>query len=291
MSVVHAIVLGIVQGLTEFLPISSSAHLIIVPWLLGWEEPGIAFDAALHLGTLVAVLVYFWRELLGMLRALPRILLRPRSLLTDPRPGSSKDPIEADGRLALLIAVATVPGLMAGVFGQTVIDDFFHQESHRSRAIVVIAITLILLGLLLWAAERVAAYQRGIRHLTWRDAVAIGLAQATALLPGVSRSGATITAGLFQGMRRADAARFSFLLGIPLIAGAGAKGLLDAVQEGMSRSELQAFAAGMIVSALVGFITIWGLLRFLERAGTAVFIVYRVLLGLTLVALVSAGFR
>lgn len=227
MSVLQAIVLGIVQGLTEFLPISSSAHLIIVPWLFGWDEPGLAFDAAVHVGTLTAVLAYFWRDLLRMARALPRALRRPRALLRDPDPGHGWDAAavdaNAEARLALLIAIATVPGLLAGFFGQGAIERFFHDSDTRGRAITVSACLLIALGGLLWAAERSGAYQRRIGHLTWRDAVTIGLAQATALLPGISRSGATITAGLFQGLHRADAARFSFLLGVPLTAGAAAK--------------------------------------------------------------------
>lgn len=294
MSVLQAIVLGLVQGLTEFLPISSSAHLIVVPWLLGWEEPGLAFDAALHLGTLAAVLVYFWRDLLGMLRALPRAITHAGVLLRDPDPGKGRETgaRDADARLALLIALGTLPGLLAGLAGQGAVEAFYHPRGDTPmRAIVAIAIALIGLGALLFVAERVAAYQRRISHLTWHDAIAIGLAQATALIPGVSRSGATITAGLFQGLSRVDATRFSFLLGIPIIAAAGAKGLLDVVRAGMTGTELAIFGAGVSTSAVAGFIAIWGLLRFLQRSSTNVFVVYRFGLGLGLLVLVVAGFR
>ena len=294
MSLLQAIVLGLVQGLTEFLPISSSAHLIVVPWLLGWEEPGLAFDAAIHLGTLTAVFAYFWRDLLGMVRALPRALTRPRMLLRDPDPSRRRDSTDADvdARLALLIAVGTVPGLIAGIVGQRAIEVFYHPGGITPpRVIVTVAIATMLLGALLLVAERTAAHQRRIVHLTWHDAVAIGLAQATALIPGVSRSGATITAGLFQGLHRADAARFSFLLGIPIIAAAAGKGLLDTLQTGMDGSELRIFLTGIVVSGLAGFLAIWGLLRYLERAGTGIFVLYRFGLGVLLLLLVAAGFR
>ncbi len=296
MSLLQAIVLGLVQGLTEFLPISSSAHLIVVPWLLGWEEPGLAFDAALHLGTLTAVLAYFWRDIVGMLIVLPRALRHPRALLRDLDPGRGWDAAaagaNADARLALLIALGTLPGLVAGIVGQGAIDAFYHPDGGvPPRVIVAIAVATILLGALLWAADRSAAHQRRLGHLTWRDAVAIGLAQATALIAGVSRSGATITAGLFQGLARADAARFSFLLGIPIIAAAGVKGLLDALQEGMGGAELRVFVAGIVVSGMSGFAAIWGLLRYLQRSNTNVFVLYRFAFGLLLLLLVAAGFR
>jgi len=295
MSVFEAIVLGLVQGLTEFLPISSSAHLIVVPWLLGWDEPGLAFDTALHLGTLTAVLIYFWRDLLGMLRALPEALTRPRGLLRDLDPARGWDAATAErhasGRLALLLVMGTIPGLVLGIAGQGAIDELYYADGPSAGAIVAIAIAAMLLGLLLFAAERTAAHQRRISHLTWRDALTIGFAQATALIPGVSRSGATITAGLFQGMHRADAARFSFLLGVPIIAGAGLKGLFDAVGAGMTSHEITLFAAGTVTSGLSGFVAIWGLLRYLQRASTLVFVGYRLVFGLSLLALIAAGFR
>ncbi|MGI8643106.1 MAG: undecaprenyl-diphosphate phosphatase [Thermomicrobiales bacterium] len=290
---IEAIVLGVVQGLTEFLPISSSAHLIIVPWLLGWDEPGLAFDAALHLGTLTAVFAYFWRDLWGMAIALPPALPRALTLLRDPDPmhSGARSPRDQQARLALLIGIATIPALFAGLFGEEAISGFFHDELRQGRAITVSALLLIAVGLLLWAAEQSAAHHRTVAHLTLRDALMIGLAQATALLPGVSRSGSTVTAALFQGLNRSEALRFSFLLGTPIILGAGAKAVLDTVAEGMTRSEATQFLAGGITSAIVGFVAIAGLFRFVRHANFAVFIVYRIVLGVSLLLLVASGFR
>ncbi|MBW3631812.1 MAG: undecaprenyl-diphosphate phosphatase [Chloroflexi bacterium] len=282
MSVWQAIVLGIVQGMTEFLPVSSSAHLLVVPWLLGWESPGLAFDAALHLGTLAAVIVYFWRDLVAMARAFPRAMQRPGAILR------SDNPADVMPRLSLLIALGTVPGLVAGFLGAETIDAVYHPGGVAPDAvIVVIAAALIALALLLLWAERAARHVRGMDSLTVRDAVIIGLAQAAALIPGVSRSGATITAGLFRGLTRADAARFSFLLGAPIVAAAGAKGLLDTLTSGLDMGQLGVFAVGLMASALAGFAAIWGLLRYLQRASTAVFIIYRIGLGILLLVLVA----
>ena len=281
MTVWQAIVLGVVQGLTEFLPVSSSAHLLVVPWLLGWESPGLAFDAALHLGTLAAVLAYFWRELLAMALALPRAIRRPHAILC------SDDPADIMPRLALLIALGTVPGLVAGLLGAGAIDAVYHPGGVAPDAVITaIAVALISLGLLLLAAERVARHVRGMDSLNVRDALIIGLTQALALIPGVSRSGATLTAGLFRGLTRADAARFSFLLGAPITAAAGAKGLLDTLTSGLDAGQLGVFAVGLAASALAGFAAIWGLLRYLQRASTAAFIVYRIVLGLVLIVLI-----
>jgi undecaprenyl-diphosphatase len=281
-SVWQAIVLGIVQGLTEFLPVSSSAHLLVVPWLLGWESPGLAFDAALHLGTLAAVIVYFWRDLVAMARAFPRALQRPSAILR------SDDPADVMTRLSLLIALGTVPGLVAGFLGAETIDAVYHPSGVAPDAVIVaIAAALIALALLLLWAERAAQHVRGMASLNVPDAVIIGLAQAGALIPGVSRSGSTITAGLFRGLTRADAARFSFLLGAPIVAAAGAKGLLDTLTSGLGAGQLGVFAVGLVASALAGFAAIWGLLRYLQRASTAVFIIYRIVLGIVLLVLVA----
>jgi undecaprenyl-diphosphatase len=277
----QAIVLGVVQGLTEFLPVSSSAHLLLVPWLLGWESPGLAFDAALHLGTLAAVLVYFWRELLAMTLALPRAIRRPGAILR------SHDPADVMPRLALLIALGTVPGLVAGLLGESTIDAVYHPDGVAPDAVIIaVAVAMITLALLLLAAERTARHVRGMASINVRDAVIIGLAQAAALIPGVSRSGATITAGLFRGLTRADAARFSFLLGTPIVAAAGAKGLLDMLTSSLGPGQLGVFAVGLATSAVAGFAAIWGLLRYLQRATTMVFIVYRIVLGIVLIVLV-----
>ena len=293
MSLIQAIVLGLVQGLTEFLPISSSAHLVIVPWLLGWETPGLAFDAALHLGTLAAVLVYFRADLLGMARALPRAVADPIGVLRGPRPGPGPGrPDDPDARLALLIAIGTIPGGVAGLLVEGTVEGIYHGDGGTADgAIVAIAVALMALALLLFAAERAARHVRGLASVRLPDAVVVGLAQALALVPGVSRSGATLTAGLFRGLRRADAARFSFLLGVPVIAAAGLKGLLDSLQAGFAPGALPIFVLGIAVSGLSGFAAIAGLLRYLQRASTMVFVVYRIALGLLLLLLVVVGFR
>src|SRR5215218_5435996 len=297
MSIYEAVVLGLVQGLTEFLPISSSGHLILVPWLLGWDEPGLAFDAALHLGTLFAIFVYFWRELLAMLRAVPAALSRPLALVRSVPPSSSGGTAvaghecDADARLALLLIVGSIPGGLLGLAGQSRIDEFFHDESHRPFSIVVIAVFLIVFGLLLWWADRAATHRRGIPDLTVRDTVFIGAAQALALMPGVSRSGSTLTAGLFIGLRRAEAARFSFLLGTPLITLAGLKGLKDILDANPTGSEVTTMLVGILVSAVTGFAAIAFLLRYLQRSNTAVFVVYRLAAGFLILGLVAAGVR
>lgn len=293
MSVLEAVLLGILQGLTEFLPISSSAHLIVARWLFGLDEPSLAFDAALHLGTLLAVFAYFWRDLLALLLALPRALQSPAELIRNPDPTwiRTAEPREHQARLALLIGIATVPAALAGLFGQETLDDFFRSDTHRTRAIATIAVLMIGLALLLWAAERAAAHHRKLHHLTWQDAIMIGLAQATSLLPGVSRSGATITTGLFQGLARADAARFSFLLGTPIVLAAGIKAIADAIAEGISGDDVVDLIIGATSSAVVGFLAIWWLLRLLQHTSTAVFIVYRIVFGLGLIFLLLTGFR
>lgn len=280
MEIWQAIVLGIVQGLTEFLPISSSGHLIIFPWLLEWETGGLAFDAALHLGTLVAVLVFFRRELWSMIMVIPYALSKPLPILK----GRSGDQ-ERDqwARLGILIVIACIPGAIVGLLFESTIEEFFHTEENSDRAIAAIATMLILLGIALWIAERVGRQERDITGMNWIDAVFVGLGQAlAALLPGTSRSGATLTAGLFRNLKRGEAARFSFLAGIPLILGAGLKSVIDAVSEGMTSAEVTNFLAGGAAAGIVGFITIWGLLQFLQRQSTMVFIVYRIIFGLFL---------
>lgn len=297
MSTLEAIVVGLVQGLSEFLPISSSGHLIIVPWLFGWDEPGLSFDAALHLGTLLAVFVYFWRELLAMLLAVPTAVRKPLTLLRmDPSatanaPMGSEESRDGDARLALLLIVGSIPGGIVGLLAQGWLDDFFHSDSHRTTSIVVIALFLMIFGLILWFADRSATHRRRIGEMTVRDTIAIGVAQTLALMPGVSRSGSTLTAGLFRGLRRADAARFSFLLGTPLVTLAGLKGLKDILDANPSGTEVRMMVIGMVVSALTGFAAISILLRYLQRSSTAVFVVYRLLAGLFLLGIIITGIK
>jgi undecaprenyl-diphosphatase len=289
MSDIQAIVLGLVQGLTEFLPISSSAHLIIVPWLFGWDEPGLSFDAALHLGTLAAVIFFFWREFAGMAMAIPTALKKPKTLLFRREP--IVDEMERSARLLILIALATIPGLIIGLLAESAVEDLFHTDKHQSLAMSIIALLMMGVALLMLQAERVATLSRGIDDLELTDSGTIGLAQAAAVIPGVSRSGATITTGLFRGLKREEAARFSFLLGTPLIAGAGAKGMIDTLQSGLSGHDLTAFALGMITAAVSGFFTIGFLLRYLQRASTRVFIFYRLTVGVVILLLVATGLR
>lgn len=285
MAIWQAIVLGIVQGLTEFLPISSSAHLIIFPWLFDWQTSSLSFDAALHLGTLVAVIIYFRAEILRMLAAIPLALSRPTYLLRTP--GDELSERELDGKLGWLLVIATIPGLIAGTLLESKINEYFHTDDNSRKAIAMIATMMIVVGLILGLAERVAKHTRPLRSIGWVDALIIGCAQALAVIPGTSRSGATLTAGLFRGIKRADAARFSFLAGMPLILGAGAKGILDAAGEGMTQHEVVLFVVGALTAAIVGFATIWGLLKFLQRQNTMIFVVYRVIFGIFLFAMLA----
>lgn len=274
----QAIVLGMVQGLTEFLPISSSGHLIIFPWLFDWETPGLTFDASLHLGTLAAVVVYFWKDIVAMVRAIPLALSNPLGILK----GKGDGPRYTEARLGLLIAVATVPGLIAGVLLESKIEELFHTEENSNTAIATIATMLIVVGIVMWIAEKAGRRNHTIPGMKWLDALIIGCAQALALIPGTSRSGATITAGLFRGLKRADAARFSFLAGMPLILGAGLLSVVEVISEGADGSDLTLYALGGVSAALFGFVTIWGLLQFLQRRSTLVFTIYRIVFGVFL---------
>jgi undecaprenyl-diphosphatase len=296
LDIVEAIVLGITQGLTEFLPISSSGHLILVPWLFNWEQNGLEFDAALHLGTLIAVFVYFWREIANMIAAIPLALRQPlRTLAFDAETGTAESDQELInrrfGKLGLLIVLASIPGGIVGLLAQGSIDDFFHNVDHVERAVLAVAILLIVFALVLFVAELRGSMSRGLPSISLRDAIAIGSAQAVALLPGVSRSGITLSAGLFLGIRRADAARFSFLLGIPLVTFAGLKGVVDILQSSPDTRELVTLAVGMTSAAVAGLFAIWGLLRFLQHSSTVVFVIYRVILGISVILLVVSGVK
>jgi undecaprenyl-diphosphatase len=281
-----AIILGAVQGLTEFLPISSSVHLIVVPWLFGWEPFGLAFDVALHLGTLTAVLIYFYRDLreiiLGTLRGLPDL-------------AHGRFPNDPMGRLGIFIALGSIPAAIVGLLANDAIDEYFHQDPVSDTAIAISATVLILMGLLLGAADRYGKRHmrpdRDIRTIGLGDALIVGCAQAFALLPGVSRSGSTITAGLFTGLSRPVAARFSFLLGVPIVMAAGLVEMIDLAREGIPAGERGVFVAGVLTAAIVGYIAIAGLMRFLQHRSVDVFVIYRIVLGLSLLSLVAAGFR
>jgi undecaprenyl-diphosphatase len=263
MSSLQAIVLAVVQGLTEFLPVSSSAHLILLPRLLGWPDQGQVFDLATHIGSLVAVLVYFRSELLELLRALPRLFSRDAR-----RTGT-------DAALLLDLGVGTIPAAVAGLL----IAGFV---AGRARDPHLIAWTTLGFGVLLGLADRLGRGERDERGVSWPQALLIGVFQAMALVPGTSRSGATITAGRFSGLSRAGAARFSFLLSVPVGLLVTAKEVLDLAHgEGTAIGALP-LALGFVVSALTSFLVIAWFLRFLQRRGLMVFVVYRVLLGVAI---------
>jgi undecaprenyl-diphosphatase len=268
MDPVQAVVLGLVQGLTEFIPVSSSAHLIIVPWLLGWPDPGLAFDTALHLGTLLAILGYFARDWLVLARAF-------LASLVERRLGPDHNRL-----LAWLVLAGSLPGAIAGILLDAPLESFFHSPgaAHDSAPLLFMAAFILALAAVLWLAEVVARHSRSLQTLGWRDAIVIGLAQAAALLPGVSRSGATITAGLFLGLERQAAARFSFLLATPIVAAAGAKKVYDALKAGLSSGDQAAFALGLLAAAVSGYLCIAFLLRYLQRNSTLPFVIYRVAL-------------
>jgi undecaprenyl-diphosphatase len=268
MEIIQAIILGIVQGLTEYIPISSSAHLIIIPWLFNWTDPAItslSFDVALHLGTLVAVLWFFARDWVRLIRAW-FISIKERKIAGDP-----------DRRLAWYIVLGCIPGGIAGVLAESKIDQWFHQPNTpiSKNAILVLAIIILLLAFALLIAEKLAKHTRSMEGLTFKDVVIIGLSQALAVFPGVSRSGSTITAGLALGLKREDAARFSFLLGAPIIAGAGAKSLIDLIQAGFTGNELILFPIGIVVAAITGYFCIKYLLTYLQKHSTDIFVYYR----------------
>ena len=271
-TVLRAIVLGILQGITEFVPISSSGHLIIVPWLLGWDDPALislSFDVALHLGTLAAVLGFFAADWARLIRAGIRSIAE-RKVGADP-----------DRRLAWFLVLGSIPGAIVGALAESRIEELFHRPDRpiEPAAMLVMAGLIALMGALLFLADHLARHLRGMSDLTLKDSLLIGLAQALAIFPGVSRSGATITAGLALGLKREDAAKFSFLLSAPIIAAAGLKSMVDAVQEwqagAMTGFDLVLFAAGLASAAVSGYLCIKYLLRFLQRHWTNVFVFYR----------------
>jgi undecaprenyl-diphosphatase len=255
----HLAILALIQGITEFLPISSSGHLALVPYATGWPDQGLVIDIAVHVGTLAAVLVYFWRDVASMILGFLRLLTGRMT------PG---------GRLALLIIFGTVPVLAAGYYVNSELPGMF-------RSAEVIAWATIGFGLVLWLVDRLSIQVRRIDHLYASDAAIIGLAQVLALIPGTSRSGITMTAGRLLGMERPDAARFSMLLSIPVILGAGTLASLDVIEAGDVQLGQDAIlaAAMAFIAALVAIAV---LMAWLRRAGFTPFVVYRIALGAVL---------
>lgn len=267
MPLLQAVILAIVQGITEFLPVSSTAHLALIPWLLGWKDPGLTFDIAMHVGTLLAVLLYFFRTWLQVIGA-------AIGVSTGHDEAISKNP-----RLLWLLVTGSIP---AGVVGFL----FNKQAETTWRHPLVIGTMLIAVGILMWFGERMDARRRSLGDLNFRDAGLIGAAQALALVPGTSRSGITITAALFRDIDRVSAARFSFLLATPVIAGAALKALYDLMKHGGLPLEMRVpFLAGVIVSAVSGFAVIGLFLRYLQRGTLYFFVYYRIIFGIMVIAL------
>jgi undecaprenyl-diphosphatase len=273
--VLHAIVLGIVQGLTEFLPISSSGHLQLVPWLFGWDDFGddasleTAFDVALHMGTLVGALAYFRRDVAGLTVA---GVDRLRGHRTE------------QGRQAWLLVLSAVPAAIVGVGLQSQI------ESNDDR-IWLTAVMLIVFGLVLFGADRVLG-RRTIEQFSVRDALAMGVGQAVALQPGVSRSGVTITVARVIGFEREAATRIAFLMSLPVIAGAGVYQFIDVGGPGGIPADLRAgFIWGMVTSAVAGWVAVWGTLKLVRTSSFAPFVVYRILAGIAVLSILATSFR
>jgi undecaprenyl-diphosphatase len=264
MTVMQAIILGIIQGLTEFLPVSSSAHLALAPRLFGWTGNGLAFDVALHVGTLVAVLWYFRRDWLNLAIASVNVI-RTRRVAS------------IEERRADYLLIALIPALVAGYFLGDLAETTFRNP-------VLMAVVLIVFGIVLWLVDRYSASIRRLDSITSGDALLIGVAQTLALLPGVSRSGATMTAGRLLSLDRTSAARFSFLMSMPVIAAAAAVKVPDAVATPGMGMQL---AAGMLASAVTGWLVIGFLLRFLTTRGFGVFALYRIALGIVVLIVLS----
>ena len=259
MTILQAIVFGAVQGITEFLPISSTAHLILLPWFMGWPDPGLAFDVALHLGTLIALLIYFRWEWIGLAGSALGVLR-----------GRAQDP---NSRMVLFIVLATIPGALAGALFESTVENALRNPK-------VISVTLIALALVLVAAELKGRRKKNLDDISAFDAMAVGFAQALALIPGVSRSGVTITAALFCGIKRDAAAKFSFYLSTPIIAGAVGNTLRNMAQLGLTADQLIPFIVGIVSSGIVGYLSIAFLLRYLQTHNTFLFVYYRIALGI-----------
>lgn len=262
-TVFQAIILGIVQGLTEFLPISSTAHLKVVPVLLGWGDPGVALTAVIQLGSIVAVLWYFWSDLAKITRGAIKGLTR-------------REYNHPDVRLAAGILLGTIPIVFFGLLIKGFIPDF---DRSPLRSMGAIALASIVMSLLLGLAEKVGRRQRNFAKLDTRDGILMGAAQALALSPGVSRSGSTLTAGLFMGLERATAARFSFLLGIPAITLAGLVELKSLFEVGVGSTGWGPVIAGVISAGVFSYLSIAWLLRYLQTHNTWIFVWYRLVFG------------
>ncbi len=259
MDILQSVVYGLVQGLGEFLPISSSAHLVLVPWLFKWDDPGLTFDIALHLGTLISVIVYFWKDWLNLITK------------------GFSDYKSREGRLFWYLAAASIPGSIGGFLLENKAETVF-------RAPLLIAIMLIVMGAILFLADRMSSKKTGLENITFKTSLMIGISQILAIIPGVSRSGITMTSGLLLGMTRDGAARFSFLLSTPIIFGA-ALVKVPAVVKNPSMIDT-GFLTGMLVSCIVGFASISILLRYIQTRDFMPFVWYRFILGAIVIGVV-----
>lgn len=260
MNALHAAILGALQGFTEILPISSSAHLILVPWLFHWPESGLTFDVALHLGTFIALCLYFWRDI---------IELTVNFFSSFSRKGIHSK----SGRLPFCIIVGTIPAALAGKLLEGPIEEMFRNSP------AIIAIFLIVFGLLLSFSDVFGSKRLKMDRITLGSSILIGLAQCLALVPGVSRSGITITAGLLLGFKREAAARFSFLLSLPIVAGAALLKLMELLKHGIPAGEMHLLLIGVSVSAVVGYFSVAFLLKFIQSHSLSPFVWYRLIAG------------
>ncbi|MFD9900515.1 undecaprenyl-diphosphatase UppP [Mesorhizobium sp. NPDC059025] len=264
--------LGVVQGITELLPISSTAHMRIVPALLGWQDPGSAFSAAMQLAALAAVVSYFWRDVTGL----------AGGTVTALRTGNYASPT---WRLAVGIVLATIPIVIGGLL----LSPLLNRCDSPLRGIVVIGCSMVILAVLLGVAEYVARHRRTVEEMRLRDALVVGVAQVGALIPGISRSGSTLTAALFRDLKREEAARFSFLIGIPAIALAGLHEIWVLHKAHIPTEAWHVLLFGLVIASLSAFAAIWGLMRFLERFSTWPFVFYRAAIGILLLIGAAVG--
>jgi undecaprenyl-diphosphatase len=274
-TLVEALTLGVVQGLTEFLPISSTAHLRVVPALCHWQDPGAAYSAVIQLGSVVAVLAYFFKDLVSIATgALAAI--------------KNKDYGDRDLRMVGAIIVGTIPICVIGLLLKPLLE----QDSSPLRSVNVIGCASIVMGLLLVVAEKFAKHVRTLEDITGKDGALVGLAQAIALIPGCSRSGSTLTMAMLLGLKRAEAARFSFLLGIPAVTLAGLLELYHMVKDGLvtDSSGLTSLAVGLVSSVVVSYLSIAWLIRYLQQHNTWIFVGYRLIFGITVLILSANGY-
>ena len=260
MEIIQAIILGVVQGITEVLPISSSGHLVLFPWFFNFKDPGLSFDVALHLGTLLAIVSIFRNDILNILKGGLNIITK-------------KDPSDFYQKLFLFLAVATVPGIVAGVFLKNYAENAFRNP-------IIIAGTLVLFGLILYIADKLDIKPKNLEKITFLDSVAIGISQAIAIIPGVSRSGITISAGLFRKLNREDGARFSFILSVPIILGAGLYQLKELSFESLVSP---VFIIGFLAAFISSFASVKFLMSFVRNHSFNVFVYYRMVLAVVII--------